>query len=229
MVVHAPVIECGVDARAVVRVAVQAQQEGERLTRRQVAVQRVGMADVDEPAGSIGRDGERGAVEQQLAVLRRGDAGHQAQQAGLAAAVAAPHPHKLARVQVEVETFEQRPRAAPAGEGARREQRHNVGERQGGLQHGCFGQGSATGCKTRAGSTPFARSRAHPRACAIRRRGLRAPRAVGARPDGCVLIRTRLRSSETRRCFRSHLNHLFASAPEKRQPDPNATGRHGPA
>lgn len=44
---------------------------------------------------------------------------------------------------------------------------------------------------------------------------------------GCVLTRTRLRPFETRRCAHSHLNCLFANAPEKRHPDLAATRRCG--
>jgi hypothetical protein len=102
---------------------VDAQQELERFGAREVVLQRVLVAEVDDAARTFVVRGDRRAVEQHLAGLGRRDAGDEAQQAGLAAPVAAAQPDQSRRPQREVDLLEQQPRAAPAREAARREMR----------------------------------------------------------------------------------------------------------
>jgi hypothetical protein len=110
---HAELLQRGGDRVGTHLVTLHAGQKQQRFGHAEIVFQRIGVGHVD-AAGSpeIGRLPQRAAVDLQVAVRRRTQAGQQTQQACLAAAVAAAQPDDAARRQCEVQPREQQPLAA---------------------------------------------------------------------------------------------------------------------
>jgi hypothetical protein len=106
----------GSTLRGVARLAVQPGEELQRFQNGQVVLQGVGMRQVAQ-AAVIGRTGlaQRHAVPGDRTFGGRRQAGQQAQQAGLAAAIGPAQPDDLAALEREVEPAEKQPVAAATG------------------------------------------------------------------------------------------------------------------
>ena len=105
-----------------IAMAVQAGQELQRFQHREIVLQRIGMREVAQRAAPGGAGlPQRHLTPGDGALGRRRQAGQQAQQAGLAAAVGAAQPDDLAGTELEIQPTEKQPVAAATGKTAGRE------------------------------------------------------------------------------------------------------------
>ena len=135
---HADAVQRGVQRSGARVAAVQQRQKTQRLGDAQVVLQCARMRDVDQTLRHALGFTHRHAAPRDAPRLRQRQAGGQAQQARLAAAVAPAQPRRAAGIDCEVDAGKQAPVAAPArqidgsqrGQGGRRQMVHARSDRR---------------------------------------------------------------------------------------------------